>query len=216
MSADDERPHLAALRDGDSTRRATVAPPPRPRAVPAPTAQPGPDLGRDDAVVPEKAEAEPESPTTTEEPVARPAKRPSRSNAAAKPVSPATGGRQRGNRREFQVRLTETVASLLYELSERERMTLGQAAMAAVRREHKALRSETVTTVEDDGFAPVELTRRQLAATEPKRLVTIRVTRAEAEAFDKLADDTRMSYSLLLDEAIRRAHGLKDQSSPPT
>jgi len=216
MSADDERPHLAALRDGDSTRKTTVAPPPRP--VPARTADPDRDPAPEeaDADAADKAEPEPEGSATTEKPPARPAKRPAQRKGPAKPASPATGGRQRGNRREFQVRLTETVASLLYELSERERMTLGQAAMAAVRREHKALRAETVTTVEDDGFAPVELTRRQLAATEPKRLVTIRVTQAEADAFDKLADDTRMSYSLLLDEAMRRAHGLKDQSTPPT
>lgn len=207
-----ERPHLAALRDGDPVRKASVAPPPRPQAVPdrphptksdEPIASESSRSVEDDDVA--KKEATPE----------RPAKRRSRSKPASKPVSPSTGGRQRGNRREFQVRLTETVASLLYELSESERMTLGQAAMAAVRREHKALRAETVVTVEDDGFAPVELTRRQLGATEPKRLVTIRVTMAEADAFDQLADDTRMSYSLLLDEAIRRAHGLKTDDASP-
>lgn len=216
MSGDgDERPHLAALRDGDPTRRATVAPPPRPRSVPERTRHVESDSVPGDARSPDASAPEADAePPPVEEEAGRPAKRRPRSKSASKPASPATGGRQRGNRREFQVRLTETVASLLYELSERDRMTLGQAAMAAVRREHKALRSESVMTVEDDGFAPVELTRRQLGATEPKRLVTIRVTEAEAEAFDKLADDTRMSYSLLLDEAIRRAHGLNDQDLP--
>ncbi len=206
--ASDERPHLAALRDADPVRKASVAPPPRPQVVPERPRPTEPD---------QSPSPEPSAPETDaearakDEPPTRPAKRRSR----AKPVSPSTGGRQRGNRREFQVRLTETVAALLYEISERERLTLGQAAMAAVRREHKALRAETVVTVEDDGFAPVELTRRQLGATEPKRLVTIRVTEAEADAFDQLADDTRMSYSLLLDEAIRRAHGLTTEDVNP-
>lgn len=209
--ASDERPHLAALRDADPVRKASVAPPPRPQVVPErprPTEADQPPAPEPIAPVID-AEA-----SAKDEPSSRPTKRRSRTKPA-KPVSPSTGGRQRGNRREFQVRLTETVAALLYEISERERLTLGQAAMAAVRREHKALRAETVVTVEDDGFAPVELTRRQLGATEPKRLVTIRVTEAEADAFDQLADDTRMSYSLLLDEAIRRAHGLTTEDVVP-
>jgi len=210
--ASDERPHLAALRDADPVRKASIAPPPRPQAVPERPRPAEPDQSPVPEPSPPAKDAEVGE---TEETPARPTKRRSRTKAAAKPVSPSTGGRQRGNRREFQVRLTETVAALLYEFSERERMTLGQAAMAAVRREHKALRAETVVTVEDDGFAPVELTRRQLGATETKRLVTIRVTEAEAAAFDQLADDTRMSYSLLLDEAIRRAHGLKTDDATP-
>lgn len=209
--AGDERPHLAALRDADPVRKASVAPPPRPQVVPE---RPRPTEA-DQAPAPEPSAPETDAEASAkDEPTSRPAKRRSRTKPA-KPVSASTGGRQRGNRREFQVRLTETVAALLYEISERERLTLGQAAMAAVRREHKALRAETVVTVEDDGFAPVELTRRQLGATEPKRLVTIRVTEAEADAFDHLADDTRMSYSLLLDEAIRRAHGLTTQGPTP-
>lgn len=208
--ASDERPHLAALRDADPVRKASVAPPPRPQVVPERTRPTEPDQ----SPPPESSASATDADAVKDEPPSRPAKRRSRTKPA-KPVSPSSGGRQRGNRREFQVRLTETVAALLYEISERERLTLGQAAMAAVRREHKALRAETVVTVEDDGFAPVELTRRQLGATEPKRLVTIRVTEAEADAFDQLADDTRMSYSLLLDEAIRRAHGLTTEDATP-
>lgn len=206
--ASDERPHLAALRDADPVRKASVAPPPRPQVVPERPRPTEPD---------QSSPPEPSPPVTDADASAEaePPKRPAKRRSRTKSVSPSSGGRQRGNRREFQVRLTETVAALLYEISERERLTLGQAAMAAVRREHKALRAETVVTVEDDGFAPVELTRRQLGATEPKRLVTIRVTEAEADAFDQLADDTRMSYSLLLDEAIRRAHGLRTEDAAP-
>ena len=116
-------------------------------------------------------------------------------------------GRERGSRRELQVRITTDCADALYAKAKAERISLGQAAMAFVRLVHRELRAEAprLEAAVDDGFAPMEQpTPRQLESGVPKQLVSLRITPAEADAMRQLCEDVRMSVPLIVDESIRR------------
>lgn len=199
---DDNRGHLAALRAGGEVRKTSVAPPPR-QVSPEPSE---PDLpsNPDEGEAPDLTEGE--APEAEAVAPAKPAARRRRRSPETPAEPPAGAGRVRGRQRELQPRITNTAADIVYSIAERDRLTLGQAAVLALRRVHKELREETVEiAVDDDDFAPIEPGRRSLGpADEGKRIVTLRVSGAEAEAVDDLADATRMTYSLLFDVALKR------------
>ena len=114
------------------------------------------------------------------------------------------------------MRISSECADVLYAQAESERISLGQAAMAYVRRVHRELRAEaTWESAEDDGFAPIEAPApRSLGAGVSKRLVSLRITGPEAEALGQLKDEVRMSLPLIIDEAIRRSPELAVSSKP--
>lgn len=119
-------------------------------------------------------------------------------------------GHQRGNLRAITVHVPGRVRDLIDEVATATRQSKGQVVSEALRETWQGIAHDFALVDADDPFAPA-VVRRRPRVDDPV-LVTFYLPVPAARALAKLRDETTLSVSALVSEAVERHYGDRRQA----